>query len=104
MFSKLLGDPNTRKLKKYYPIVSDVNILEEDFALLTDDDLRSRIVNFADQLLYLEEHEPSYKVRIVGHSSGSFVLAMLAAELHRRSNHNICERLSLLTSGKTLLT
>ena len=66
----------------------------------SDEDLRYRIIKFADQLLYLEENEPSYKVRIVGHSSGSFVLAMLAAEIHRRSNHNLCERLSLLTLGQ----
>ena len=42
MFKKLLGDPNTRKLKKYFPLVSDVNILEEDLLPLSDDDLRTR--------------------------------------------------------------
>jgi len=66
----------------------------------SDKDLRCRIRKFADQLSFLEENEPSYKVRIVGHSSGSFVLAMLAAELHRRSNRSLCERLSLLTLGQ----
>ena len=30
----LLGDPNARKLKRYQPIVSDINLLEEDFPSL----------------------------------------------------------------------
>ncbi len=50
MFSKLLGDPNTRKLKRYYPLVSDVNIFEEDLIPLSDDDLRSRTNEFRERL------------------------------------------------------
>ena len=46
MFGKLLGDPNTRKLRQYSPLVSDINILEEDFSSLTDDDLRSRTFEY----------------------------------------------------------
>ena len=46
MFAKLLGDPNTRKLKKYSPLVSDVNIFEEDFISMSDDDLRARTIDF----------------------------------------------------------
>ena len=46
MFKKLLGDPNTRKLKRYFPLVSDVNILEEDLLSLSDDELRSRTIEF----------------------------------------------------------
>ena len=42
MFANLLGDPNVRKVKKYYPLVSDINILEEDLLPLSDDELRSR--------------------------------------------------------------
>ena len=49
MFKKLLGDPNTRKLKKYFPLVSDVNILEEDLFPLSDDDLRTRTVEFRNK-------------------------------------------------------
>jgi len=49
MFKKLLGDPNTRKLKKYFPLVSDVNILEEDLLPLSDDDLRTRTVEFRNK-------------------------------------------------------
>ncbi len=50
MFAKLLGDPNTRKLKKYYPLASDINILEEDLVLLSDEDLRSRTTEFRNKL------------------------------------------------------
>ncbi len=50
MFAKLLGDPNTRKLKKYSPLVSDVNIFEEDFLSMSDDDLRVRTTDFKTRL------------------------------------------------------
>ena len=36
MLKLLLGDPNARKLKRYQPLVSDVNLLEEDIAPLSD--------------------------------------------------------------------
>ena len=45
MFKKLLGDPNTRKLKRYVPLVSDVNIFEEDLLAFSDEDLRNRLVS-----------------------------------------------------------
>jgi len=40
MLKLLLGDPNTRKLKRYQPIVEDINFLEEEISKLTDDELR----------------------------------------------------------------
>jgi preprotein translocase subunit SecA len=40
MLKLLLGDPNARKLKRYQPIVSDVNLLEEEVSALSDDELR----------------------------------------------------------------
>ena len=46
MLKRLLGDPNARKLRRYAPIVSDINILEEDYASLSDDELRSQVVDF----------------------------------------------------------
>jgi len=46
MLKRLLGDPNARKLRRYAPIVSDINILEEDFVPLSDDELRSRVIDF----------------------------------------------------------
>ena len=53
MLKLLLGDPNTRKLKRYYPIVSDVNIFEEDLVGLSDDQLRSRTSEFRTRLAKL---------------------------------------------------
>ncbi len=46
MFNQLFGDPNARALRNFAPIVSDINCLEEDFVSLTDDELRSRVVEF----------------------------------------------------------
>ncbi len=40
MLKLLLGDPNTRKLKRYQPIVENINFLEEEISQLTDDELR----------------------------------------------------------------
>ena len=50
MLKLLLGDPNARKLKRYQPIVADVNVLEEDIAPLTDEDLRRRTAEFRERL------------------------------------------------------
>ncbi|MDA7434004.1 preprotein translocase subunit SecA [Synechococcus sp. AH-601-L23] len=50
MLKLLLGDPNARKLKRYQPIVSDINLLEEEIAPLSDDDLRRRTSAFREQL------------------------------------------------------
>ena len=50
MLKRLLGDPNARKLRRYAPIVSDINILEEDYASLSDDELRSQVIDFSLKL------------------------------------------------------
>ena len=50
MLKLLLGDPNARKLKRYQPIVSDINLLEEEIAPLSDDDLRRRTADFRQRL------------------------------------------------------
>ena len=42
MLKLLLGDPNARKLKRYQPIVSDINLLEEEIAPLSDDQLQGK--------------------------------------------------------------
>ena len=46
MLKLLLGDPNARKLKRYQPIVSDINLLEEEIAPLTDNELRGKTAAF----------------------------------------------------------
>ena len=45
MLKLLLGDPNTRKLKRYQPIVEEINFLEKQISQLTDDDLRRETHN-----------------------------------------------------------
>ncbi len=50
MLKLLLGDPNARKLKRYQPLVSDITLLEEEIAPLSDDDLRRRTSAFQERL------------------------------------------------------
>ncbi len=50
MLKALLGDPNARKLKKYQPIVTDINVLEEDIQVLSDDELRGKTAEFKQML------------------------------------------------------
>ncbi|MEG3974425.1 preprotein translocase subunit SecA, partial [Microcoleus sp. herbarium8] len=50
MFKNLLGDPNARKLRKFQPWVADINILEEDFRALSDDELRGKTAEFQERL------------------------------------------------------
>ena len=50
MLKLLLGDPNARKLKRYQPLVSDITLLEEEIAPLSDEDLRSRTAAFQERL------------------------------------------------------
>ena len=45
MLKLLLGDPNTRKLKRYQPIVDEINFLEEEISQLTDQELRKETLN-----------------------------------------------------------
>ena len=50
MLKYLLGDPNARKLKRYQPIVSDINLLEEEISPLSDDQLRDKTSAFQQRL------------------------------------------------------
>ncbi|MGD2183573.1 preprotein translocase subunit SecA [Lusitaniella coriacea] len=50
MFKKLLGDPNARKLKKYQPIVAEINLLEEEIKPLSDEQLRGKTAEFQQKL------------------------------------------------------
>ncbi len=54
MLKLLLGDPNARKLKRFQPLVSDINLLEEDIAPLSDEDLRARTTSFKEALAKAE--------------------------------------------------
>ena len=55
MLKVLLGDPNARKLKRYQPIVSDVNLLEEEIAPLSDEELRGLTAEFRQKLSQLQQ-------------------------------------------------
>ncbi len=46
MLKLLLGDPNARKLKRYQPIVTDINLLEDEMIPLSDEELRSKTSDF----------------------------------------------------------
>jgi len=50
MLKLLLGDPNTRKLKRYQPIVEEINLLEEEISVLTDDELRRETHNLKSKI------------------------------------------------------
>ncbi len=50
MFKKLFGDPNDRKLKKYQPIKTEVNLFEEEIQALSDDGLRGKTAEFQEKL------------------------------------------------------
>ena len=65
----MLGDPNTRKLKRYQPIVED-KLLEEEISQFTDSKLRdetqnlkskiSSEINLAKQKELLDEFLPKH--------------------------------------------
>ncbi len=50
MLKLLLGDPDARKLKRYQPFVTDINVLEEDIAPLSDDQLRAKTAEFRGRI------------------------------------------------------
>ena len=65
--------------------------------------LRQRVRELAERLMLLEQAEPAGEVLLVGHSSGSFVMAMLAAELRRQPAWpQLLPRLQLLSLGQNL--
>ncbi|MBD2532895.1 preprotein translocase subunit SecA [Nostoc flagelliforme FACHB-838] len=51
MLKLLLGDPNARKLKKYQPSVTEINLLEEEIKVLSDDELKGKTVEFKQRLV-----------------------------------------------------
>ncbi|MEO0836240.1 MAG: preprotein translocase subunit SecA [Cyanobacteria bacterium J06642_3] len=50
MLKRLLGDPNARKLKKFQPLVAEVNLIEEDIKGFSDDQLRGKTAEFRQML------------------------------------------------------
>ncbi|MEB3361315.1 MAG: preprotein translocase subunit SecA [Synechococcaceae cyanobacterium] len=64
MLKLLLGDPNARKLKRYQPIVSDVNLLEEEIAPLSDEELRQLTGEFRQKLAALQQECSSRRLSL----------------------------------------
>lgn len=50
MLKKLLGDPNARKLKKFQPLVKEINLIEEDIKDLSDEELKGKTAEFRQQI------------------------------------------------------
>ncbi len=50
MLKTLLGDPNARKLKKYQPNITEVNLLEEEVKALSDEELKGKTAEFQQRL------------------------------------------------------
>lgn len=50
MLKTLLGDPNARKLKKYQPNVTEINLLEEDLQKLSDRELTAKTAEYKQRL------------------------------------------------------
>ncbi|XWK91410.1 MAG: preprotein translocase subunit SecA [Phormidium sp.] len=50
MLKTLLGDPNARKLKRYQPYITEVNLLEEEIKALSDQELRGKTAEFRQKL------------------------------------------------------
>ncbi|WP_457767794.1 hypothetical protein [Cyanobium sp. ULC084] len=73
--------------------------------LAVDDqsDLKLRLNKLVMAILQLEASEPSAEILLVGHSNGTFLMAMLAAELRRQPEFApIASRLSMLSLGQNL--
>ena len=68
-----------------------------------DQGLRERVRHLASRVIDLEQVDPAQELLLVGHSSGSFVMAMLAAELRRQADwESLLPRLRLLSLGQNL--
>ncbi|MGB3535209.1 MAG: preprotein translocase subunit SecA [Microcoleaceae cyanobacterium] len=62
MLKTLLGDPNARKLKKFQPTVTDINVLEEDIQPLSDDQLRGKTDEFRQLLAKAKSREERQQI------------------------------------------
>ncbi len=57
MLKRLLGDPNARKIKKFQPLVAEINLIEEDIKDLSDDELKAKTGEFREQLAKAQNDE-----------------------------------------------
>ena len=62
MLKLLLGDPNARKLKRYNPLVDEINGLEEEVAALSDQELQGRTHAFRERFAHAQKPEQRLEV------------------------------------------
>ena len=62
MFKRLLGDPNARKLRKFQPLVAEINLIEEDIKDLSDEKLKAKTVEFREQLAKAKNDEETKEI------------------------------------------
>ncbi len=62
MLKKLLGDPNARKLKKFQPIVTEIELLEEELQILSDEQLKSKTTEFKLRLEKADNDEEEKEI------------------------------------------
>ena len=65
MFKQLLGDPNARKLKRYSPLVTDINILEDDISKLSDQELRGKTIQFREKLKNVKNFQELIEILVL---------------------------------------
>ena len=62
MLKRLLGDPNARKLKKFQPLVAEINLIEEDIKGLSDDELKAKTEEFRELLAKAKNDEETNEI------------------------------------------
>ncbi len=50
LFTKVVGDPNEKEIKRIQPIVDEINALEPEMQRLSDDELKAQTQTFRDRL------------------------------------------------------
>ncbi|MBE9032247.1 preprotein translocase subunit SecA [filamentous cyanobacterium LEGE 11480] len=62
MLKALLGDPNARKLKKFKPIVSEIELFEEDIEPLSDEQLVAKTAEFQAKVAQAKNYDDEQRI------------------------------------------
>ena len=62
MLLSLFGDQASRKVKRFRPLVDEINELESSIILLSDDELRSKTLSFKSSLSSCSSHDEQKKL------------------------------------------
>ena len=63
MLKLLLGDPNSRKLKRYEPLVKEINALEAEIHDLSDEALQGKTHEFRER--FVDVHKPDQRLEVM---------------------------------------